>query len=416
MKTECELIDVRQAVVISHFPWPPDSGDPVRVLELIRALDEAGDTDFLIVERDDTTAEHRLELERIVQRGTIRTFRPWWRGRRQGAWKALRLLIVLTTRKPPWIVARYSTELATYLRGNAGSYQRLIAIGEASGVYATLAGGPWHWDKANVLTESTRTARTTSHGRREWLRLQVEYLTSRAFEKSVRRHVSSVSLTSDQELSRWRALAKGDTDADLSVLASAVPVSGEVQLDDDPVTIAWLGSFSYGPNVRGLLRFLEAADEEFTQSGTRLRLIGSGCPPELKSALAEIPFVDNWGYVEDLSEALSGVTAAVVPVWEGAGIKMQTLTLLSFGVPVASTECGAEGIERQAFLVVSDDADELIHACCGVNLAPDVLDQAARGRRICLEQHSSVAFRRAAAKIFDAPIDTRSESFDPPQD
>jgi hypothetical protein len=410
------LIDVRQAVVISHFPWPADSGDPVRVLELIRALDEVGDTDFLIVERDDTTAGHRLELERIVQRGTVRTFRPWWRGRRHGMWKALRLLFVLTTRTPPWIVARYSTELATYVRSNAGSYHRLIAIGEASGVYATLAGGPWHWDKANVLTESTRIARSTSHAGKEWLRLQVEYLTSRAYEKSVRRHVSSVSLTSDQEVSRWRSLAKRDGDADMCVLASAVPVNGEVQLDDDPVTIAWLGSFAYGPNVRGLRRFLEAADEKFTHSGTRLRLIGSGCPPELRTALAEIPFVDNWGYVEDLSEALSGVTAAVVPVWEGAGIKMKTLTLLSFGVPVASTECGAEGIDHQAFLIVSDDADELVRACCGVSLAPEVLHQAARGRRICVEQHSSVAFRRAAAKIFDTAIDTRSEGSNSPPD
>jgi hypothetical protein len=199
---------------------------------------------------------------------------------------------------------------------------------------------------------------------------------------------------------RWQATTSGWRAQELTVLPSAVPVGEQVRLEDEPVTIAWLGSLSYLPNRKGLGRFLEAAGPDLRRCGVRLRVIGSGCPKDLEEVLTDLNHVDYRGYVEDLSEGLQGVTAAVVPVWEGAGIKMKTLTLLGYGIPVLSTTCGAEGIDPRAFQLVTDDVDALARACCEVSLTSDLVEQAARGREICLEQHSSAAFHRAAKDVF----------------
>ncbi|MEH3054948.1 MAG: glycosyltransferase family 4 protein, partial [Patulibacter minatonensis] len=58
----------------------------------------------------------------------------------------------------------------------------------------------------------------------------------------------------------------------------------------------------------------------------------------------ELPGIDVLGFVDDLDALLAESSAAVVPVWKGAGIKMKTLTLMGSGLPVASTTVGLEGI------------------------------------------------------------------------
>jgi hypothetical protein len=312
----------------------------------------------------------------------------------------LRALVSLLSVTPPWIAGRYSPELTAHLRRNALLYERVIAIGEASAVYRRKVRGNWHWDKANVLTVSTRSARSTARTASDAVRLGFEYVTSRGYERSVGRRMDSVSVTSEDELARWHTIASSWRAQKLTVLPSAVPVGEQVQLEDEPVTIAWLGTLSYLPNRNGLVRFLEAAGPHLRRCGVRLRVIGSGCPKDLEDQLTDLDYVDYRGYVEDLFEGLDGVTAAVVPVWEGAGIKMKTLTLLGYGIPVLSTTCGAEGIAPLAFLLVTDDVDTLAQACCEVSLTSDLVEQATRGRKICLEQHSSAAFHRAAKAAF----------------
>ena len=61
--------------------------------------------------------------------------------------------------------------------------------------------------------------------------------------------------------------------------------------------------------------------------------------------LGSVPGVEVVGSVNNLDEFLGSLTAGVVPLWRGAGVKLKTLTMMSAAVPLAVTPVGLEGIE-----------------------------------------------------------------------
>jgi len=67
------------------------------------------------------------------------------------------------------------------------------------------------------------------------------------------------------------------------------------------------------------------------------------------------------GYVADVSELMSRMDVALVPLRFGAGVKAKTLECMSAGLPVVTTSVGAEGIDEGscAGLLVSDSAEEI---------------------------------------------------------
>jgi len=91
-----------------------------------------------------------------------------------------------------------------------------------------------------------------------------------------------------------------------------------------------------------------------------LHVIGRGASPEvveLAGAFGES--VRLHGYVEDL-DALVGSCCAMVNVLRfGSGVKIKVLDALARGLPVVTTEVGAEGIgESSLGLVITGSPDE----------------------------------------------------------
>lgn len=81
--------------------------------------------------------------------------------------------------------------------------------------------------------------------------------------------------------------------------------------------------------------------------------------------------VELHGYVENIERVWGEIDIAVNPVFFGGGLKIKNVEALSFGVPLITTGCGAEGIEQgagRAFLVARDKEefiamlDEVIQA------------------------------------------------------
>jgi glycosyltransferase involved in cell wall biosynthesis len=145
------------------------------------------------------------------------------------------------------------------------------------------------------------------------------------------------------------------------VWASTIePVSDPPELDFASRNILWIGSLTYGPNVDGLLRLIACAGAVLVTAGYRLVIAGSGASPDLESELSRHVAVDYRGYVEDLLPVAGECVAGIVPLWAGAGIKLKTLTMMSLGLPVASTSVGFEGIPPDAALVLNDDPVQLV--------------------------------------------------------
>lgn len=158
------------------------------------------------------------------------------------------------------------------------------------------------------------------------------------------------------------------------------PALRETQWSGRP-EFCFVGMLSIAHNDDGLAWFLRDGMPELLRRhpDAVLHVIGRGASPHVV-ALAEShgDSVRLHGYVEDL-DALVGSCCAMVNVLRfGSGVKIKVLDALARGLPVVTTEIGAEGIgESSPGLVITASATE-----AGVELAhltdPSAQEAAAR--------------------------------------
>lgn len=175
----------------------------------------------------------------------------------------------------------------------------------------------------------------------------------------------AVSVTSAAERDRIRRLYGATS---IRVVPSGVPVPVSVRRRPVSNRIGWIGSLKYGPNCDGLRRFVANTWPHMCQRHeAQLAIAGSCCPPDI-AAMSGTNNIDVLGYVEDEEGFFSTLQAGIVPLWDGAGVKLKTLTMMAYGVPVVSTSVGAEGLTglSQENMIVVDTDGEFQAALCGI--------------------------------------------------
>lgn len=391
--------------VVSYFPLPQDSGDPVRVLMVLKALEQVGHLTVAAVARPTTTDHEITELRKTLASSDVRVFAANPLGRPGPVGMPLRWSRATIMGVPPWIRSRYSSSLEAFLE-QTPEPDLTVLIGEGAGVYLERRRpGHWHWDKANVMTASAKTEQPTDLPSTIRARL-MENLSYR-FEHSVLRHVQTISVTSPDEAGRlWEAFKlKPDF-----VLPSATPAAERLsKVAFDSPQVLWLSSLSYDCNWEGLARFLESGMPILRQAGLKLRVVGSGATQRQTDLLQSIEGVDYRGYVDNFAEACDGVRAAVVPIWSGAGVKLKTITLMQHGVPVFATGQAMEGVPAALAVAVDDDPAALASAIAS---SPPAALSEARDRALdyVIENLSEKTFIQTAARHFSALLQTRGKA------
>lgn len=125
--------------------------------------------------------------------------------------------------------------------------------------------------------------------------------------------------------------------------------------------LLFFGTLNYGPNVEGLLWFVQ---EIWTHISTKrpkviLEIMGINPVQEIV-ALAQHSSIHLVGFVPDVREKLWTTTICVVPLLTGGGTRLKILEALAAGCPVVSTTVGAEGLDLEdgRHLLLGDTAEE----------------------------------------------------------
>ncbi len=200
---------------------------------------------------------------------------------------------------------------------------------------------------------------------------------ARAFARYERRMCTSFDalLTVTQEdRDRLLALVEPTERARLAERMTVVPICvdpGEtppvVRTGGGPPTILHLGTMFWPPNVQGVLWFDREVLPRVRQvlPDARFVVVGKQPPPEVR-ALGKDPRTDVTGYVAEVTPTLAATDVFIVPVHSGGGMRVKILDGWLWGLPIVSTEVGAEGIDTRPgediLLAPDGDADAFAHA------------------------------------------------------
>lgn len=109
--------------------------------------------------------------------------------------------------------------------------------------------------------------------------------------------------------------------------------------------LIFIGGFNHSPNVDAVLYFLNEIMPliRLKTHEVKLSVIGSNLPPEIADIAMPMTDVDIIGYVPDTSPYLESAYISIAPLRYGGGMKGKVGEALSHGLPVVTTDFGAEG-------------------------------------------------------------------------
>ncbi len=129
--------------------------------------------------------------------------------------------------------------------------------------------------------------------------------------------------------------------------------------NDHQVSIGYIGAFSHPPNKIAVKHIINKIIPKLEKKQLDYELILAG-ENDLKNDNQRIK---NLGRVKKIEDFYARIQILVAPIMAGSGTRIKILEALSFGIPVVTTEIGAEGIDiDSSYLQIVRDDDEWLEA------------------------------------------------------
>jgi glycosyltransferase involved in cell wall biosynthesis len=160
--------------------------------------------------------------------------------------------------------------------------------------------------------------------------------------------------------------------------------------------LLFVGGFRHSPNADAVTWFVGEIWPRILAAvpDARLTIAGSSPPPAVRQLASDAITVSGTISDEELIRRYGEVTAAIVPLRFGAGVKGKLLEAVSYGAPVVTTSVGTQGLAGlEPFLDVHDDAQGFADSVIAILQAPGSRIDKVLGGLAYLEQN----FTQAAA-------------------
>lgn len=110
-------------------------------------------------------------------------------------------------------------------------------------------------------------------------------------------------------------------------------------------TILFYGSYLRTENTTAALYLIDKVYPLLKKKFNNLKLIIAGSNPPQSLIAKSSKNIQITGYSKNLTEIFNKCSIAILPLYFGAGVKIKVYECLSSGIPVVTSEIGAEGIE-----------------------------------------------------------------------
>ncbi|MEA5598891.1 glycosyltransferase [Rivularia sp. UHCC 0363] len=131
-------------------------------------------------------------------------------------------------------------------------------------------------------------------------------------------------------------------------------------------SLLFWGAMNRPENEQAVINFLQNCFAKLLKINPECKLYIVGSNPSAKIINLKNNNIIVTGFVEDPTPFFEKAEIGIVPLLQGAGIKLKTLEMLAAGLPVISTNIGAEGIESSENLLVNDRLNEWVNIITGL--------------------------------------------------
>lgn len=134
----------------------------------------------------------------------------------------------------------------------------------------------------------------------------------------------------------------------------------DIVYEETSKQLLYVGTLNWEANIDGLIWFFQeiwpvihANDPEIV-----LKIVGKNPDPSLLEASRELEKIEFLGFVDDLEPLFKHSRLFLSPLRFGSGIKVKVLNAMCRGIPVITTDVGAEGLDVKAgdHLLIDNDA------------------------------------------------------------
>lgn len=169
--------------------------------------------------------------------------------------------------------------------------------------------------------------------------------------------------------------------------------------------IIFVAGFGHPPNTDAAVWFVNDIFPQIKAQypGVKLYLIGSKPTEQVLKLKSDSIIVTGYVTDEQLAEHYASARVAVVPLRFGAGVKNKVVEAMAYGVPLVTTDVGAQGLESLASLIpVTTNAERFANHVLEVIGGDDCWSQlSAAGNAYVASHYSFASMKRALMSALD---------------
>jgi len=186
----------------------------------------------------------------------------------------------------------------------------------------------------------------------------------REYELRLLNEVNGIAAISEEDRKRFLSLGVRKKSVTIPFGINLSEYSTDIQNEEPELALFHLGAMDWGPNLEGILWFLDEIWPKIHQRFPQLKMYLAGRNMSNEIFQFKHKNVELIGEVDNAIEFIQSKAIMVVPLLSAGGIRVKIIEGLALGKCIISTTLGAEGINctHEKNIMLADTPDEWLIA------------------------------------------------------